>query len=509
MNQAKDTQAQEEEKESSNAVFNALLDDNPYWGGQSSNSLLDLLHQIESGFFSRPFTSKNRMETTIPDSTHSFQDIILFHDEYYLAINKPPDVRMDGPYSASILKLLLYQFPPPSLSTLKEGNPTLFMEKISLAHKHCDIPDFCFRSPHQLDYATSGVLLFAKTRHTAAIACKAFQNRTTIKEYVALVHGHISFHTCHIPCLPIQSLEGWQQGTIESKFRNSRKNKKTDDITYRHLPTSIIFDQWKSQYRSQTNHHNKRKKIPHESLSLIELSQTIQLPQIPIPFDQLMNLVWKQVKDHHPTVFYYFDLLACEYNKVLQGQHEKKEKEQLLLHDPNRSNLLPPFFRIQGEEENSFYIHVSLAEIHNQFKVKADFRCIEKWNQTCDPSYIIHNGVPNENNQKDTGYMDDTLYRPALTRCTILQTSEYNGLPISKVVLQPRTGRRHQLRVHMATCGHPIFGDATYEKNILVQDPNDKTHGRITSSRMCLHAHKLSIPLTDGKRFEFVAPDPF
>jgi 23S rRNA pseudouridine1911/1915/1917 synthase len=62
--------------------------------------------------------------------------------------------------------------------------------------------------------------------------------------------------------------------------------------------------------------------------------------------------------------------------------------------------------------------------------------------------------------------------------------------------LKPKTGRTHQLRVHLTHINHPIVGDDLYSK--------DKTK----YSRMYLHAHKLSLKLSDGKRRTFVAPLP-
>jgi 23S rRNA pseudouridine1911/1915/1917 synthase len=37
---------------------------------------------------------------------------------------------------------------------------------------------------------------------------------------------------------------------------------------------------------------------------------------------------------------------------------------------------------------------------------------------------------------------------------------EYPG-PLSLAELSPQTGRTHQLRVHLASMGHPVLGDAT------------------------------------------------
>lgn len=61
------------------------------------------------------------------------------------------------------------------------------------------------------------------------------------------------------------------------------------------------------------------------------------------------------------------------------------------------------------------------------------------------------------------------------------------------VLLQPKTGRTHQLRVHMAYLNTPIRGDRVYGK------PAD---------RLFLHARSLEITIPGGKRMVFEAPLP-
>lgn len=63
----------------------------------------------------------------------------------------------------------------------------------------------------------------------------------------------------------------------------------------------------------------------------------------------------------------------------------------------------------------------------------------------------------------------------------------------SLVELRPKTGRTHQLRVHMAYIGTPIHGD--------------KVYGR-TSDRMYLHAASLEITIPKSERRIFAAPIP-
>jgi 23S rRNA pseudouridine1911/1915/1917 synthase len=63
------------------------------------------------------------------------------------------------------------------------------------------------------------------------------------------------------------------------------------------------------------------------------------------------------------------------------------------------------------------------------------------------------------------------------------------------VVLQPATGRTHQLRVHLAKRGHAIVGDPLYGSG----KPGD---------RLYLHAEKLELTLPNGQRKVFTAPIP-
>ncbi len=61
--------------------------------------------------------------------------------------------------------------------------------------------------------------------------------------------------------------------------------------------------------------------------------------------------------------------------------------------------------------------------------------------------------------------------------------SSAEELKVSLVQAMPRTGRTHQIRVHMAHIGHPLLGDNKY---------NLKDSSKVR--RLCLHAWKLEIP---------------
>ncbi len=77
------------------------------------------------------------------------------------------------------------------------------------------------------------------------------------------------------------------------------------------------------------------------------------------------------------------------------------------------------------------------------------------------------------------------------------------GKTAAHVLLYPRTGRTHQLRVHLSSLGHPILGDPTYGgRKVCAIDGID-------IPRVMLHARTLGFqhPAT-GERQEFVRPFP-
>ena len=86
--------------------------------------------------------------------------------------------------------------------------------------------------------------------------------------------------------------------------------------------------------------------------------------------------------------------------------------------------------------------------------------------------------------------------KPSLTHWKIIR--RWNNS--TRVELYPKTGRSHQLRVHMLTIGHPILGDRLYAPEVPFR----------AAPRLQLHAHKLKLRKpTGGDWLEFVSPCPF
>ena len=89
------------------------------------------------------------------------------------------------------------------------------------------------------------------------------------------------------------------------------------------------------------------------------------------------------------------------------------------------------------------------------------------------------------------------LGKPSLTRFRVLARDPAAGL--SRVELEPVTGRSHQLRVHLAALGHPILGDELYAGPAAAR-----------AERLLLHAAEIAfVHPVDGKPVTFHRPAPF
>jgi 23S rRNA pseudouridine1911/1915/1917 synthase len=86
-----------------------------------------------------------------------------------------------------------------------------------------------------------------------------------------------------------------------------------------------------------------------------------------------------------------------------------------------------------------------------------------------------------------------------LSRQGVMKAADKGVEAYSLVSLRPKTGRTHQLRVHMAALGTPILGDPIYGRK----------DGRFPAATLMLHAHRLRICLPGKSESElFTAPIP-
>ena len=86
--------------------------------------------------------------------------------------------------------------------------------------------------------------------------------------------------------------------------------------------------------------------------------------------------------------------------------------------------------------------------------------------------------------------------REAITEYQVLK----NGEKFSLLELTPKTGRMHQLRVHLKAIGHPVACDTKYGgKNVCCPEG---------ARRQLLHAKSLSFSFPEGRKLYFEADPP-
>lgn len=102
----------------------------------------------------------------------------------------------------------------------------------------------------------------------------------------------------------------------------------------------------------------------------------------------------------------------------------------------------------------------------------------------------------NYRKQTIAGKKTKTKIREALTNYKVVREFKNN---FSLLEVSPRTGRTHQIRVHLASIGHPIIGDNLYRKKNYLEFEGAK--------RQMLHAGEIKFELW-GEKFIFTAPLP-
>lgn len=126
---------------------------------------------------------------------------IVYEDDFLLVVNKPPGLVVHpghGNYHGTLVNALAYHF---------KDNPDY------------DVSDPRLGLVHRIDKDTSGLLVVAKTPDAKTMLGRQFFNKTTRREYVALVWGDLKEDTGRI------------EGNIDRNPRNKLQMCVTDDPT--------------------------------------------------------------------------------------------------------------------------------------------------------------------------------------------------------------------------------------------------------------------------------------
>ncbi len=148
--------------------------------------------------------------------------------------------------------------------------------------------------------------------------------------------------------------------------------------------------------------------------------------------------------------------------------------------------------------------HVSLSEQLKEHTMKREYVAIlvgrlrEERGTVSKP---IARHISDRKKMAVYGAVGERGAREAVTHYEVVE--ENNGFTLARMRLE--TGRTHQIRVHMASIGHPVLGDILYGGD---KTQFERQHKALFEGQM-LHAERLEFcHPTTGEKMEFYAPPP-
>ena len=123
----------------------------------------------------------------------------------------------------------------------------------------------------------------------------------------------------------------------------------------------------------------------------------------------------------------------------------------------------------------------AVSDLNRQFRersIRKEYEA-EVWGQVTKGRGRIDLPIRPDPDNRPMQVVDQAAGKSALTRYEVLDV----GLETTRLRLLPVTGRSHQLRIHLASIGHPILGDDLYAHRVAFKK----------AERLMLHATCLGI----------------
>lgn len=174
----------------------------------------------------------------------------------------------------------------------------------------------------------------------------------------------------------------------------------------------------------------------------------------------------------------------------LSARVQAEYADALIVHrlDMDTSGLI--VFARGAEHQRTLSMAFAARQVHKRYLALVAGRIGEPGDDWAEIDLPLIVDWPNRPRSK----IDHEIGKPSRTRWRALAYDAIENM--TRLELEPITGRSHQLRVHLAALGHPILGDPLY--------------GGRTAPRMMLHAAQLGLAHPrHGTRLEFATAAAF
>ena len=142
------------------------------------------------------------------------------------------------------------------------------------------------------------------------------------------------------------------------------------------------------------------------------------------------------------------------------------------------------------------HAHQFISKQLHEHTITRKYRAIV-WNNITEDEGVVDKPLGRHPNERKKMSTHAKVAKEAVTHYRVLE--RFGKFCYIECVLE--TGRTHQIRVHMASIGHPVLGDETYG--------NTRTKVPFKTQGQCLHAMTLGfVHPTTNKYMEFDAPLP-
>lgn len=203
-----------------------------------------------------------------------------------------------------------------------------------------------------------------------------------------------------------------------------------------------------------------------------------------------------------PVLYENEDVVVVDKPEGLVSIPERRPQGESLVElvSAELGERLWPVHRLDRETSGAI-IFARNAAVHRWLSRQFEHRLVRKTYLALTHGVVIEDGgsVDEPLRQFGSGRVGVDRERGKASATEFSVVERYRSLTL--VEARPRTGRRHQIRVHLHHLGHPIVGDPLYGDRAKQRD----------FARLMLHARRLALSLPSGEHLSIEAaiPDSF